>query len=181
MIVNKEKNIPKYIDTFIEEKQEDDEKLMFQTSIIPAGGLRAVIYTKILNMKKNNIKFFLNIDKKIRAVDFIGLGDKLAYDVCKIISVYLDNAIDAVLPNNQGSISIEFYIEDQYLCIAISNTFISIDIDKIDGIGYTTKSKGHGYGLPLANELISRNNSFIKKERRITDDVFTQVLKINIK
>jgi len=180
MIANKEKNIPNFIDTVIDEKIQDDENLMFQTTIIPAGGLRAVIYSKILNMKKNNITFFLNIDKKIRSVDFIGLGDKLAYDVCRIISVYLDNAIDAVLSNKEGSVSIQFYIDDQNLCIAIANTFVTIDVNKIDEMGYTTKTEGHGYGLSLVKQIISKNTTYLKNERKITDNVFTQILKIKI-
>lgn len=181
MVVNKEKNIPKYIDTIIDEKIEDDEKLMFQTTIIPAGGLRAVIYSKILDMKKNDIVFSLNVDKKIRTVDFIGLGDKLAYDVCRIISVYLDNAIDAVSSNKDGSISIEFYIENQNLCISIANTFTTIDLDRIDEMGYTTKTSGHGYGLPLVKQIISKNNDSLKNERKIIDNIFTQILKISVK
>jgi len=180
MIANKEKNIPNFIDTVIDEKIQDDENLMFQTTIIPAGGLRAVIYSKILNMKKNNITFFLNIDKKIRSVDFIGLGDKLAYDVCRIISVYLDNAIDAVLSNKEGSVSIQFYIDDQNLCIAIANTFVTIDVNKIDEMGYTTKTEGHGYGLSLVKQIISKNTTYLKNERKITDNLFTQILKIKI-
>jgi len=180
MVANKEKNIPKYIDTVINEKIEDDEKLMFQATIIPEGGLRAVIYSKILDIKKNDIAFFLNVDKKIRTLDFIGLGDKLAYDVCRIISVYLDNAIDAVVSNKNGSISIEFYIENQKLCISIANTFTTIDLDKIDEKGYTTKASGHGYGLPLVKQILSKNTDYLKNERKITDDVFTQILKIVI-
>lgn len=180
MAANKEKNIPKYIDAVINEKIEDDEKLMFQATIIPEGGLRAVIYSKILDMKKNDIVFFLNVDKKIRTIDFIGLGDKLAYDVCRIISVYLDNAIDAVVSNKNGSISIEFYIENQNLCISIANTFTTIDLDKIDENGYTTKTSGHGYGLPLVKQILSKNTDYLKNERKIIDDVFTQVLKIVI-
>ncbi|MGE5455977.1 MAG: GHKL domain-containing protein [Ignavibacteriales bacterium] len=180
MIVKKEKSIPKYIDSVINEKIEDDEKLMFETTIIPEGGLRAIIYSKILYMKKNNINFFINVDKKIRTVDFIGLGDKLAYDVCRIVSVYLDNAIDAVLPNKDGSISIEFYIDDKCLCIAISNTFTTINLDRIDEMGYTTKNDGHGYGLPLVKEILIKNSSILKNERKITNDVFTQILRIKI-
>lgn len=46
MIKNKEKNISEYIDKIVENKLKDNEQFMGQSSVIPEGGLRGLIYLK---------------------------------------------------------------------------------------------------------------------------------------
>lgn len=181
MIVKKDKNIPEYIDKLIDNKIKDDEKLMFDTSTIPAGGLRAVIYSKMLVMKDKKIKFNLSVDRKVRTVELIELGEDLMLDTCKIIGVFLDNAIDAVLNLKHKNIRINLFTGDEYLNIEISNNFEgNIDLTRINEKGYTSKSKGHGYGLSLVKEIIDKNDKLLN-ERRINKNIFIQKLKIKIK
>ena len=180
MVMKKDKNIPEYIDKIIDNKIKDDEKLMFDTNTIPAGGLRAVIYSKLLVMKDKKIKFDLNVDRKVRTVELIDLGEDLMLDICKIIGVFLDNAIEAVLELKQKHIKITLFTDEDCLNIEISNNFKgNIDLTSIDEKGYTSKSKGHGYGLTLVKEIISKNNK-LKNERKINKNIFTQKLKIKI-
>ena len=181
MIINKDKNIPAYIDKVIDNKIKDDERLMFDTSKIPAGGLRAVIYSKMLYMKENNIKFNLKVNRQVRTVELIELGDDLMLDVCKIVGVFLDNAIEAVASLKNKIVNIDLSTDDEFLNIEISNNFEgAIDIEELDTKGYTTKSSGHGYGLSLVKEIINKNNKLIN-ERKINRDVFIQKLKIKVK
>lgn len=181
MVVKKEKNIPDYIDKLIDNKIKDDEKLMFDANTIPAGGLRATIYSKMLFMKENNINFNLKVDRNVRTVELIELGDDLMLDVCKIIGVFLDNAIEAVKDIDEKMVDIILFSDKQFLQIEIINNFEGIiDVDKLDDKGYTSKSKGHGYGLCLVRDIIKRNNSLIN-ERKINKNIFTQVLKIKLK
>ena len=181
MIVKKEQNIPEYIDKIIDNKIKDDEKLMFDTNTIPAGGLRAVVYSKLLIMKDKKIKFDLNVDRKVRTVELIELGEDMMLDICKIVGVFLDNAIEAVSELKQKYINITLFTDDDYLNIEISNNFKgSIDLTIIDEKGYTSKSQGHGYGLTLVKQIISKNNK-LGNERKINRDIFTQNLKIKIK
>lgn len=181
MIVNKEKGIPEYIDKIIDNKIKDDEKLMFDTNTIPAGGLRAVIYSKMLFMKDNKIDFNLKVGRKVRTVDLIELGDELTLDVCKIVGVFLDNSIEAVNDLKDKNIDINLHADDRYLYIEISNNFEGkIDLSKIDSTGYTSKSGSHGYGLSLVKEIISKNSN-LTNERKISKNIFTQQLKIKLK
>lgn len=181
MIVKKEKNIPEYIDKIIDNNIKDDEKLMFDTNAIPAGGLRAVIYSKLLVMKDKKIKFDLNVDRKVRTVELIDLGEDLILDVCKIIGVFLDNAIEAVSELKKKNISINLFADKDNLNIEISNNYKGeIDLTKIDEKGYTSKSNGHGYGLSLVKQIISKNKK-LENERKISKNIFTQKLRIKIK
>ena len=181
MTVNKEKNIPEYIDSIIEEKYEDDEKLLFEMSVIPTGGLRATIYSEILKIKENKINYNLNIDRKISTIDLIELDTNTIIDVCKIIGVFIDNSIEAVKRLKAKNINIDMYIIDNKLCIKVLNNYRgNIDITRINEEGYTTKGKGHGYGLSLVKNIIE-NNSLLDNATEITKNTFSQVLKIKYK
>ncbi len=181
MIIKKEKDIPEYIDKIIDNKIKDDEKLMFDTNKIPAGGLRAVIYSKLLVMKDEKIDFNLIVDRKVRTVDLIELGESLMFDVCRITGVFLDNAIEEVKNKEDKRIFIELFTDEDKLCIKISNNFKgSINIEKIYEKGYTTKSEGHGYGLSLVKEIVDKNSK-LTNLTSVENDIFTQLLGIKVK
>lgn len=181
MTPTKDKNIRNYIDTIIEDKIKDNEKIMFKTSKIPAGGLRGLIYSKILLMDKYNINYNLEISNKVRTVDLINkIDDNTILDICKIIGVYLDNSIQAVENLDNKNINIQMYLEDKDLIISISNNYTgNIDLYLIEKSGYTSKGEGHGYGLTLVKELIESNSKLIN-EKRILNDFFYQILKIKM-
>lgn len=181
MIDQKDQKTIKYIDTLVDNKIMDDEKLLFETSIIPEGGLRATIYSKLLLMKSKKVKYSFNIDRKVRTTDLIKLGDYLLLDICKVVSVFLDNAIEEVLTLEDGTVGIELYVEDDFLCINVSNEYRgTIEIDKIDNPGYTTKENGHGYGLSLVKQIIEKNPRLTSK-KELTDSLFIQKIMIKTK
>lgn len=181
MIVNKDKDIPKYIDSIIHDKYNDSEKLLMKVNVIPSGGLRATIYSEILKIKGKKINYSLTIDKKLKTIDLIELDTNTVIDMCKIIGVLIDNAIEEVITLNKKNIDISIYIEDDRICIQISNNYKSkIEIDKIYEIGYSTKGKGHGYGLPLVNKIVEKN-PIIKNNVNINKYIFTQIISIDYK
>ena len=178
--MSKNKKIHNYIDQLIDNKIKDDEKLLYEVAIIPQGGLRGVIYSKMLFMKTKNINYELYVDKEIRTADLINFDDGLMLDVCKIIGVYIDNAIEAVENLEDKYVEIDLYIEDHSLNISISNNYYGkINLNKINQIGYTTKGTGHGYGLPLVNQIIEKNKK-LSNNTNINSNVFTQILKIKM-
>ena len=169
-----------YIDSIVDNKLKDDEKIMYEASKIPAGGLRGLVYSKILTMKDLNIKYNLKISNDIKTVDLIKIDDYLMLDICKIIGVYLDNAIQEVENLEQKHINIELYLDCENLVISISNNYKGvIEIDKIEQKGYSSKGKNHGYGLALAKDIIE-NNKHLLNEKRITKEIFSQILKIKM-
>lgn len=181
MILNNEKDIPNYIDSMIEEKYEDDEKLLFKMGVIPSGGLRATIYSGILKIKENNIKYLLHIDKGLSTIDLIELEQSTIVDVCKIIGVFIDNSIESVAKLRNKRIQINLYVENNNIVIKVSNNYKDhIDISKIFNPGYTTKGEGHGYGLSLVKEIVEKNEFLINKIE-INKKMFSQILSIKYK
>lgn len=177
MIMKKEKDVEKYIDKIIDIKIKDDEKIMYDASIIPSGGLRAVIYSKTLMMKDKKIKSELRVDKKVRQVDLSEYSEEFVLDLCRIISIYIDNAIEATLLCKNKEVFIQLFVDSKdNFNISIANTYKgSLDLSKIDDRGYTTKGNGHGYGLSLAASLLEKHKKMINV-RKIDKKVFNQTI-----
>ena len=176
---NGKETVIKYIDKLVDNKIKDNDKIMKKTSKIPKGGLRATIYSKLCLMDKLKITYNLSISRAIQTTDLINLDEDLILKICKILGVFLDNAIDAVKDLKKKEISVEIYTIDDNLCIDITNNFNGkVDLDKMSNMKYTTKGNGHGYGLTLANQLLAENKDKLENEKSINRDNFTQTLKI---
>ncbi len=181
MLPKEDKKIISYIDKILDNKHKDNDKAMRKTAVIPAGGLRGLIYSKILVMDERKIHYDLDFSSSIKTVDLINnIDESTMLDICTVIGVYVDNAIDEVTNLEEKNICIEMYLDEKDLIIAISNNYgHTIDISKLEEKGYTTKDNGHGYGLPLTREIIN-NNSRLQNEKRISKEIFTQILKIRM-
>lgn len=181
MILDKEKDILKYIDSIIKEKYEDDERLLFNMSVIPSGGLRATIYSGILKIKENNINYVLDIDRKLSTVDLIELDENTIIDICKVLGVFIDNAIEEVTKLKVKNIEINLYMEKDSIYIKVSNNYKgAIEIDKIYSTGYTTKGKNHGYGLSMVKEIVDKND-LLENLVEFDGKLFSQILKLKYK
>lgn len=181
MVLDNDKETLKYIDSIVKNKLEDDIKIMAEIVSIPAGGLKGLIYSKILYMKNNDIKYNLNISKEIKTIDLITkLDDNTMLDICKIVGVFLDNSIQAVENIKNKIINIDIYLENKKLIIEIFNTYEGkIDLDKISDVGYSVKGKNRGYGLALVKEIIEKNKK-LKNMTKITKKYFSQQLQIKL-
>lgn len=178
---NDKDTIVKYIDKLVDNKIKDNDKIMKKTAKIPKGGLRATIYSKLCLMDALKIKYNLNISREIRTTDLINLDEDLVLKICKILGVFLDNAIEAVKKLKKKEISVEIYTIDSNLCVDITNNFKgNLDLNKITKEKYTTKGEGHGYGLTLVNKLLEEEPNKLENEKSINRDTFTQTLKIKM-
>ena len=178
---DKREDVIKYIDTLIDNKIQDNEKIMKKTAKIPSGGLRATIYSKLCLMDKLKIKYKLNISRDVKTTDLIDLDEELVLKICRILGVFLDNAIEAVKTLKKKEISVEMYILDNKLCVDITNNFKgNLELDKISEAKYTTKGNDHGYGLTLVNQILNEEVGILENEKSINRDTFTQTLKIKM-
>ncbi len=164
---------------FIDEKLSDrldvDESWMSKLKNIPKGGLKGLIYYKYIVAKNSNLNISIDISKsstrplsKIKGNDF--------KDMCHILGIYIDNAIQAAEESRRKSLSIEIYVMNDMLNFVISNTYKgSINLEKLGKKGYSTKGKNHGMGLYLAKKIIKQNDKFSYKPL-IINKLFVQKL-----
>ena len=132
-------------------------------------------------MKDNLIVFNINVSRDVRKICLDNLSMNDTYNLCKIVGVLLDNAIEESLKIDDKLITISLYVDNNMLIIDISNKFKGkIDLELIDNVGFTTKGNGHGYGLTLIKKIISQSDIFIN-ERQINNDLFKQIIKVKIK
>ncbi len=180
MIKSKDKNVIKYIEKLVNDKINDNETIFYKTSKIPEGGLRATIYSKLCKMDELKLPYVLDISNDVRTVDLIKMGEDVTLDVCKIIGVFLDNAIEEAIKIKDKNITIELFIMDNLLYIDISNSYEgNLEVDKMDKQKYTTKGKDRGYGLALVKKIID-SNRYLENEKMINQNRFTQRLIIKM-
>ena len=169
-----------YIDMILDTRIKNNEKILNKTKIIPDSDLKVLIDSKIITMEEKNIKNRLHVDKEVKTIDLIEMDPLLMEDICKIVGVYLDNAIEAVETLDKKEIQLDLYKLDDFLCISVVNNYEGeIELDKLYDVGYTTKDNGHGYGLPLVAEIVD-NNKNLSKETHVNEEIFRQVLKIKM-
>lgn len=178
--MSKNKKIVSYIDALLDEESTDDEQIYMKVLPIPPGGLRGIVYTKLLIMKNKNIFFELNVDKKVTNDLVQSIDDCTLTNICRILGVFLDNAIEAVSSLSEQYIIIEIYNENGFLNIDITNNYEGyVDMEEISNPGISTKGKNHGYGLSLVKELVKKNYRLCH-ESQIIEDNFMQKLKIKV-
>ena len=181
MISPDNKEAIKYIDKMIKTTYKDDSNLHLMVSKIPLGGLRGLVYYKLLAMKNNKIDFIMNVDKGIKKDVFSNINTELLQNLCKIVGVFLDNAIEAVAGLEEKIVGIEMYLDDSFFVISISNEFTSkIDFESLGKKKYSSKGANRGAGLRLVERIIKENKDLFN-EKVVSNGLFTQKVKMNLK
>ena len=135
-------------------------------------------------MDHKKIRIDFEISKNVTIKKFQLISQELYKKICRLLGIYLDNAIQAVESLKEKSIRVEFYLDpnsSDILIISIFNSFEGkVDIDRMNEKGYSTKGKGRGLGLAMANETIKEEKR-ISSETQIFKNSFGQKLKIQLK
>lgn len=154
-----------------------DEGLLVNLSDIPKGGLKGLLYYKIIVAKNQKVEIVLDVGKNVKR-NLNKLSEDEIKIITRIIGVYIDNAVSA---SKNKIINIEIYNLDDELYFTISNKIDkNVNIDNIGKKGFTTKGKGHGKGIYLTNRLIARNK-WLKSENRIVNNYYICKLIIDTK
>jgi len=127
-------------------------------------GIQGLIYLKSNEAKQNRIKIFINTNKKIdtNKEDYI--------DLCDILGILLDNAIEASKKTKKKIIEININESNNYLKITIINQFVnSVDVNKIGKKNYSTKEYKSGIGLNYVKNI---KNTHIKVHFKIVNNLF---------
>ncbi|MDD7355552.1 MAG: GHKL domain-containing protein [Streptococcus hyointestinalis] len=112
---------------------------------IKDDALKSIIATKIFDAKKRGIDVRLDIPDTIDKPDNMAL-----LDVIRLISILVDNAVEAALKAECPQVTINLHEDDGNYIITISNSTKEerIPIAYLSGDGYTSKKNGdHGIGL----------------------------------
>lgn len=155
--INNKEKLSEYLESIISDHKTGQNFEIRQLSQFPNDGLKEMLYYKIGKIKDNNIKYYLYVSSE--ACNMLEkLKINLYKDITKVFGVLIDNAIDASLKSEEKEVAIDFSDEEGQIIITISNTYNkNVDIKRIGKKGYSTKGRGHGFGLKLVKDILKRN------------------------
>lgn len=175
-------NSPKlieYLDSIVEDVNKTHSSyLISQLNKFPDGGIKGLLYYKLSTMDDEKIKYEINVETGVKT-KLKSLNINMYKSITKILGVLLDNAIDASKNTKSKKIIICVTKEKSNVVFSIHNTYkTKPNISKI-GTGYTTKGKGHGYGVKLVKDIINSDKSF-HMEKYLEDEYYVSKLYIRI-
>lgn len=162
--MTKERKVKEKIDSIILDNINITNDTVKQLKPIPNGGLKGLLYYKISIAENKKIKIELDISIKNKKVVEKLTEEKLK-TLCRLVGIYLDNAIEAAKETRKKIISIEIYETENEINMVFTNTFNNKkDISRRNEKGFSTKGKGHGKGLYFAKKIIERNIWLIQEQ-----------------
>lgn len=135
--------------------------------------IKSILSAKMIEAQSQNIEAFLEIPDVITDV-YMG-----ALDLVIILSVFLDNAIEAAREAKRPHVSVAFFEREdsQLLIVENSVTKNSVDISKIFHAGYSTKGPNRGIGLSNVQRILE-NYPQTMLSTKTGQHSFTQILEM---
>ena len=117
--------------------------------------LKSIIFDKLNNANSKNIVTSLVVKEDIEINSHL-------LDLCRIVGILLDNAIEAASSCVENKfISIDFIKEDESLSISVKNSYKgNLNTNNLYKNGYTTKGKGHGQGLKEVRYIVNQHKNW---------------------
>lgn len=176
----KNKNSKKYDDTIndiIKIYEKNGKETIKNVSTLPSG-LKGILYYKVEDMKNHNINVNINLSKRTKSLNTIKTKEYVS--LCKIFGIVLDNACDAAKESNDKIVFIEMFEIEDKIHLNIENSFKNVvEVNKLNNQYYSTKGKGRGLGLFLANKLIKESES-LDMIQKVENDMFITEITITI-
>ena len=166
-------NLKEYYNKIMPECFHVENLYRFHSKLIVNSALYSIIADKYNLAEKNNIKMFLNITSDISQINLD------SYNLCKILGILLDNAIEASEKSPQKIINLSFCLADKKQQIIIENTYLNKNIStkKIFEKGFSTKTSHSGLGLWEIQKIIEKNKN-LNLQTKANPDFFVQKLEI---
>lgn len=176
--LTKEKKVKEKIDEILEDSINIEEGIIGQLKQLPKGGIKGLMYYKVALGQKQKIKITVDVSLETKS-SLNKLSEKDMRVLCKLIGIYLDNAIEAASETYRKKLLIEIYELPTKVCFVFSNTFKDgINFNERNKKGITTKGEGHGNGLYFASKLIEEND-WLESKQDIVDNYYIQQLIIH--
>lgn len=150
--VNDMDGLNKFYNQMVHESKKINNFIPLNSYIKDNPAIYGLLLSKISYAEVKNINFTINVLFKIE------IGNIKIYDLCKILGVLLDNAIEAaeVSDKKYVELSIRENSDKKCLIIEINNSCNeNIDLESIFKDGYTTKKDHTGFGLWETQKIVN--------------------------
>ena len=158
---------------------EDETKLMHSRRLdtlvnVTTPALKSLYIAKIMYAQQLKIDVRIDTRHEIEKID-----ENILVDLCRVIGVFLDNAIEACADNPDSVIELGIANTPNGVLFIFENTYKgSVDISKIFERGYSTKGCDRGIGLQTVMQIISKNEALTLKTT-LEDERFIQLLTVH--
>ncbi|MCI2039640.1 MAG: GHKL domain-containing protein [Clostridium luticellarii] len=154
------------------EKIMNKNKSLYLIRNIKIHSLKGLLFSKIRTAALNNI------DVRIEITDTVYKLSVNELDLCRIIGILFDNAIEAAALCNKKIIHLAIIKNNIYTYIIIDNTCLESTppIYKIYEDDFSTKGKGRGLGLKTVRKIINEKYANVVLHTKIEKCIFTQKL-----
>lgn len=151
------KKIISKIDDMLKVNMIIDDEYIELLNNLPKGDLKGLLYYKIAVANQKNTKLIIEVSPLIKK-DLENINGKNLREICMLLGIYLDNAIEASSESSTKYVALEIYTINNELNFVISNTYNNfVPIKLMNKRGYSSKGLNHGNGLYYANKIIKRN------------------------
>lgn len=176
--ITNDKKVIKKIDEILDMTIIVDDHYIEQLKGIPKGGLKGLLYYKIAIASNNNVGMVAEISPKVTEM-IEELSEGQLRQICILLGIYLDNAIEAATLSKKKLVTLEVYPLNNQLQFVISNTYENkIPLEEIKKKGYSTKGEGRGKGLHYANKVVNKNKR-LTADNILLNEFYIQKLAVN--
>lgn len=138
---------------------------------IKNAGLFGIISSKLDIANQSGINFDIKVIGHISSIPNVKISE-----ICEVIGIYLDNAIEEVKRNGKLKISMALTSSEENLVIKISN-----ECSETPKLNKSSKGTGRGNGLLIANRILNTYNNILHSNIFDKSTMeFTQTLTIKI-
>ena len=135
------------------------------------SAIKGLLSNKIIYAMNQGIDVFVDLMDEIKDISINTI------DLCRVLGIYMDNAIEAAKECDNKEIKFNVVKEDNSVIFVIMNSFVNHGLSLSDMEKQKISSKGEGRGLGLNNvkEILSRYDN-VNKVTEIKDNYFIQTL-----
>ncbi len=133
--------------------------------------LKGLISSKIITAQSKDIETRIELIEDINSLPISNL------DICRIVGILLDNAIEEAILSENKKIYLAIIKNEEMATIVVSNSCSKeASIDKIYTKDFTTKGMSRGIGLKIIKQIINEKYPNILLNTKIKDSIFSQEL-----
>lgn len=175
--MTKNKKIISKIDEMLKFNIIIDDQAIEDLKNVPKGGLKGLLYYKVALAKNKNVKLIIEVSPKVNHL-LKKLPEKHLRQLCIVLGIYLDNALEAAEISKKKTVTLEIYELNKLINFTISNTYKElVSLKTMKKKGFTTKGSNHGKGLYYANKILNKTK-WLESEQIFLNEYFIQKIKI---
>lgn len=178
--LTKEKAVKDKINEILDDNINIEGTVINELKLLPKGGIKGLMYYKVAVAQKKKVNVTADVSLESKGI-LSTLKEKDIRVICKLLGIYLDNAIEAAEETRKKALYIEVYELSNKVCFTISNSFKKkSNFDDRNKKGVSSKGEGRGNGLYFASKVLEANK-WLESSQDVVDKFYIQKLTINKK